>query len=276
MDLAAPSRLRFAEFEANFGSRELFRDGIRIPLQEKPFLVLSALLQSPQQLITREQFAQCAWADSHVELDFCLNTAIKKLRRALDDPADCPRFVETVGKLGYRFIGEIRKPGELPSVNPARVSTPHSNSLRLTRLMVLPFEYLGVSPDGFFAKGLTLHILTRLARRYRHVAVIVPPRDSARSSQQIRQQLHVDYVLAGSVLRSAGCVRVDVELIDRPSQSCIWAETYMRPESEPIAIQDDIARHITKSTLRILLNGGQTSEAKADVTSAAGALPKAV
>ena len=260
MDFDGHSRIRFADFEADLSSHELFRHGIRITLQEKPFLVLSALLQSPHKVITRKQLGSEVWPDSHVEIGFCLNTAVRKLRRALNDSAAQPRFIETVGKIGYRFIGRTGAPEELRNRAPARMSTPNSQLVRPTRLVVLPFEDLGLSPDAFFAKGMTLHVITRLAHRHKHLAVIVFPRkQSGRGIHQICQELRADYALAGSVLRSAGLIRVDVELVEGTNQSCIWAETYLRHESEPIIVQDDLARRIISSVLQIVRQNAQST-----------------
>lgn len=214
MDLSSHSRIRFAEFEAHLGSQELFRNGIKVPLQEKPFLILAALLQFPDQLITRQQLALRAWPDSHVEIDLCLNTAVKKLRKALNDSADHPRFIETVGKLGYRFIGKtLQVPEESRIEAQSQRSITGSGTKRPVRLLVLPFEDLGVSPDGVFAEGMSLHLLTRLvARRHKQLTLVFSLRThNVRNVPQVSKELRADYVLTGSVLRSDGRIRVDAE-----------------------------------------------------------------
>jgi DNA-binding winged helix-turn-helix (wHTH) protein/TolB-like protein len=107
--------VRFGLFEADLRSGELHKDGIRIHLQEQPFQVLSVLLQSPGQVVTREQLREEVWPqDTFVEFDHALNTAIKKIRAALCDDAATPRYIETIPKRGYRWIAPLRTPWEPP------------------------------------------------------------------------------------------------------------------------------------------------------------------
>ena len=100
--------VRFAEYEADLRSGELRRQGHRLRLQEKPFQVLSALLARPGELVTREELRQSLWpADTFVDFEHGLNTAVNKVREALRDSANDPRFIETLPRRGYRFIGQI-------------------------------------------------------------------------------------------------------------------------------------------------------------------------
>jgi Tol biopolymer transport system component/DNA-binding winged helix-turn-helix (wHTH) protein len=97
--------VRFGLFEADLAARELRREGSKVKLQDRPFEVLTILLERPNELITREEFRQKLWsADTFVDFDHSLNTSINRLRQALHDDADNPRFVATAGRLGYRFI----------------------------------------------------------------------------------------------------------------------------------------------------------------------------
>ena len=103
-----PSLVRFAEYEADLRSGELRRQGHRLKLQEKPFQVLAALLARPGELVTREELRQSLWpADTFVDFEHGLNTAVNKVREALRDSAGDPRFIETLPRRGYRFIGTI-------------------------------------------------------------------------------------------------------------------------------------------------------------------------
>jgi DNA-binding winged helix-turn-helix (wHTH) protein len=104
----APSILRFGVFEVDLLSRELRKQGVRIKLQEQPFHVLTVLLQRPGEVVTREELRSQNWpADTFVDFDNSLNTAINKLREALGDSADNPRFIETLPRRGYRFIASV-------------------------------------------------------------------------------------------------------------------------------------------------------------------------
>src|SRR5258708_781793 len=104
----APSILRFGVFEVDLRSRELRKQGVRIKLQEQPFHVLTVLLQRPGEVVTREELRSQNWpADTFVDFDNSLNTAINKLREALGDSAESPRFIETLPRRGYRFIAPV-------------------------------------------------------------------------------------------------------------------------------------------------------------------------
>jgi DNA-binding winged helix-turn-helix (wHTH) protein len=103
-----PTLIRFAEFVADLRSGELWRQGHRLKLQEKPFQVLAALLARPGELVTREQLRQSLWpSDTFVDFEHGLNTAVNKVREALRDSASSPRFIETLPRRGYRFIGPV-------------------------------------------------------------------------------------------------------------------------------------------------------------------------
>jgi TolB-like protein/DNA-binding winged helix-turn-helix (wHTH) protein len=97
--------LRFADFEVDLRSGQLERQGIKVRLQEQPFRVLTALLEASGEVVTREELRSRLWpADTFVDFDHRLAASISKLRDALKDSAENPRFVETVGRRGYRFM----------------------------------------------------------------------------------------------------------------------------------------------------------------------------
>jgi TolB-like protein/DNA-binding winged helix-turn-helix (wHTH) protein/tetratricopeptide (TPR) repeat protein len=100
--------VRFGPFTVDLISRELLNNGHNIHLQEKPFQILAILLDQPGELVTREEFRQKLWpSDTFVDFEHSINTAIKKLREALEDDAERPRFIETLPRRGYRFIASV-------------------------------------------------------------------------------------------------------------------------------------------------------------------------
>jgi DNA-binding winged helix-turn-helix (wHTH) protein/tetratricopeptide (TPR) repeat protein len=108
LETRSPEILRFGAFEVNLRSGELRKQGVRIKLQEQPFQVLANLLQRPGDVVTREELRSAIWqSDTFVDFDNGLNTSINKLREALGDSADSPRFVETLPRRGYRFIAPM-------------------------------------------------------------------------------------------------------------------------------------------------------------------------
>lgn len=102
------SRLRFDEFEIDLRSGELWERGNRVRLQDQPFQVLRVLLERPGDLVTRDELKQTLWpSDTFVDFDDGLNTAVRKLRDVLGDSAEKPRFIETIPRRGYRFVGGL-------------------------------------------------------------------------------------------------------------------------------------------------------------------------
>ena len=108
MPSTLPSVVRFANFEVDVCAGELRRDGSKLRLQEQPFLLLTVLLESAGKVVTREELRKRLWsADTFVDFDHRLAVAVSKLRDALRDSAEKPKFVETVGRRGYRFLGQL-------------------------------------------------------------------------------------------------------------------------------------------------------------------------
>ena len=103
-----PKSLRFGLFELDLVARELRKSGIRIKLQDQPFQILAMLLERPGEIVTREDLQKRLWPeDTFVDFDLSLNSAVKKLRQALSDDSENPRFIETLYRRGYRFIGPV-------------------------------------------------------------------------------------------------------------------------------------------------------------------------
>src|SRR5438093_11409934 len=101
--------LRFGVFELNLQSGELRKQGARIRLADQPFQVLRLLVERPGDLVSRDELRQALWpADTFVDFDVGLSSAVRKLRDALGDSADNPQFIETIPKRGYRFIAPVK------------------------------------------------------------------------------------------------------------------------------------------------------------------------
>jgi Tol biopolymer transport system component/DNA-binding winged helix-turn-helix (wHTH) protein len=108
-------KIRFGLFEADLRSGELFRDGSKVRLQEQPFQILAMLLDRAGEVVTREEMRERLWpADTFVDFDHSLNAAIRRLRDALGDTAENPRFVATVARRGYRFLAPVDGPSPTP------------------------------------------------------------------------------------------------------------------------------------------------------------------
>src|SRR6202521_837428 len=106
-----PNSVQFGLFEVDLQARELRKAGVKIKLNDQPFQVLTVLLERPGEVVTREELQTRLWsADVFVDFDLSLNTAVKKLRQALGDESENPRFVETLYRRGYRFIAPVHLP----------------------------------------------------------------------------------------------------------------------------------------------------------------------
>jgi len=124
--------ISFGLFETDLRAGELRREGRKIRLQEQPFQVLAMLLERPGEIVTREDLRGRLWpADTFVDFDHGLNAAVKRLRDALGDSAENPRFVETLARRGYRFVAPIR----LPEERAAQKTVPSATSRRYWRIV---------------------------------------------------------------------------------------------------------------------------------------------
>jgi eukaryotic-like serine/threonine-protein kinase len=159
---------RFGSFEADFQEGRLTKAGVRIRLQEQPLQILALLLERPGQLVTREEIRQKLWSgDTFVEFDDALNTAVRKLRAALNDSADNPRFLETVPRRGYRFVAPVAWTPELqPAAAPIKSSVP-----RRAYLYLNPYLWLAVAL--IMVGGAVV-----ASRHFSHAGLQITPRDT--------------------------------------------------------------------------------------------------
>ncbi len=255
---SSPRVTRFGLFEVDLQVGELRKCGLRIKLQEKPFQILARLLEQPGAMVTRQELRQRLWpADTFVDFERSLNTGIRKLRAALGDDPDNPRFVETLLRRGYRFIAPIE------GIRPAEK----------IMLAVLPLENLSDDPaQEYFSDGLTEELITQLARLCpRRIGVIARSsimryRGTEKGVDQIGRELSVDYILEGSVRRAGDRVRVAAQLIQVSDQVHLWAESYDRELADIFAIQSQIAQQVAHSLELELLPTQQAALAQTQTT----------
>lgn len=266
---------RFGSFEVDLRAGELRKKGVRIRLQEKPFQMLSALLEHPGELITREALRQRLWSsDTFVDFDGSLNTAVGKLREALGDSAENPRFVETVPRRGYRFIAPVEKQSSsLPAATASGSSVlsaaqpqgplPTEAAVKVARawrasgpeekaIAVLPFEnFSSEDEQEYFCDGITEELINALTRvdELRVVA-----RTSAfafkgqhRDIRKIGEELNVRTVVEGSVRKAGDQLRITAQLINTPSGYHVWSQRYDRKLQDVFAIQEEIAQSIVRA-----------------------------
>src|SRR5438094_1445496 len=224
---SARAPVRFGPFELGRDAEELRKNGIKIRLQEQPLQILEILLQHPGKVIAREELREKTWpSDTFVDFDHGINNAIKRLREALGDNTETPRYIETLPRRGYRFIGKIER--EAP---------------RFFSLAVLPLENLSRDPEQeYFAEGLTEALITTLAKigelRVVSRTSAMVYKDARKPLREIARELEVDVIVEGTVLRAGDRVRITAQLID-PEQ-----ETHLRPESYQRHLRDGLALHV--------------------------------
>jgi TolB-like protein/DNA-binding winged helix-turn-helix (wHTH) protein/tetratricopeptide (TPR) repeat protein len=298
--MAETSRpLRFATFEADPKSAELRKNGIKIKLQEKPFQILALLLARPGELVTREELREKLWAaDTFVDFDHSLGSAIGKLRQALGDTAQNPRFVETVSSRGYRFLAPVQNVPQTPDYAFPRASQFRRFSLAVVAgllvgallvaislgfdlvgsrrwlrrqsnplvrsLAVLPLENLSGDPSQeYFVDGMTDGLIASLARlgnmRVISRTSVMQYKGVKKPLPEIARELRVDAVLEGSVMRSGDRVRITAQLIDAGSDQHLWAQSYDRDVTNVLGLQGEISRTIADE-IRIKLTPQQGSE----------------
>ena len=119
-------RLRFGVFELDLRAGELRKHGLKIRIQEQPFQVLAVLVEHPGEVVTREDLQRKLWpVDTFVDFDHGLNKAVNKIREALGDSSESPRFVETVSRRGYRFLADVKVVDAMPVRSPDPAAQPH-------------------------------------------------------------------------------------------------------------------------------------------------------
>jgi TolB-like protein len=239
-----PAKVRFGPFELDIRAGELSKGRRRVRLQEKPLRLLLALVEQPNQVVTREELRVRLWpANIVVEFDNGLNNAVNKLRHVLGDSASAPKYVETVGRRGYRFIGTIA--AGLDETEQVDGSEPN----RIRSLAVLPLENLSNdAAQEYFSDGMTDALISQLAgigslriisrqsvMRYKRSVATVP---------EIARALRVDALVEGTVLKFQGRVRISVQLIDASNDCHLWSARYERSLGDVIAMQSEIAQAV--------------------------------
>jgi TolB-like protein/Tfp pilus assembly protein PilF len=260
---------RFGSFELDARSRELRTGTTVVRLQEQPFEILRLMLERPGQVVTREELRQRLWPEgTFVDFEHSLNAAIKRLRAALGDDAENPRFIETVPRRGYRFIAPMQDASRGPQGSAPHVRT--GSAPHLLRLAVLPFTNLGEDAgQEYFADGLTEEMIAQLGQMCRgRVGVIAHSssmtfRDTRQRARDVGHALNAGYLLEGSVRRDGHRVRITARLVEAEPETLLWTETYDRQLTDWLSVQADVAGRIARSLAVELVPGAFQQPASA-------------
>ena len=251
--------IRFGEFELDEQTLELRRNGTRVRIQQQPTRVLAFLLNHQGKLVMRQQLQDAIWGQgTFVDFEQNLNFCIRQIRITLDDHAERPRFVETLPRLGYRFIGPVEIIGNGgPTATRSRI-----------RIGVLPIEDLGGVAEDYFAIGLTEDMISALSHiDPARLRVTVGPRSpggilAKEELDRLQREFDLDYLLRGSVRRSAEAIRVTAQLLDLSDKSVLWSEVYDRKSSDLLGVQEEVTRRVSASLALELLPGAAVGSRK--------------
>ena len=291
--------VRFGLFELDFRAGELRKNGVKIKLQEQSFRILAALLRKPGDVVTREELRSELWpSDTFVDFDHSLNAAVKRLRDALDDSAENPRFIETLSRRGYRFVtapvpdalhrkatsSQLRSwgfflvggtilvvavllfalfavdAGGLRSKTLFRAAT----QAQIRSVAVLPFANISAdAQQEYFAEGMTDALIGELSRInslrvVSRTSVMQYKGEKKKPLPQIARELNVDAVMEGSVLHAGNRVRIATHMIHAPTDQSLMTETYEGDLADVLKMQREVAEAITKR-VRVKLTPEQQS-----------------
>ena len=241
----------FGPYRIDLRSGELYKGSERIVLQGQTFRLLEGLLERPGEVLGRDELRARLWpGDTFVDFEHSINAAVRRLRRALGDSADAPRYIETLHRRGYRFVGAM------PAADEGRGATTGPRM----RLAVLPFSAITsrAEPDGF-TDGLTEEAIAQITHRCAPAIGVVSRLAVDRLGysrapiETVRDALQVDYVVEGRVRHGANRVRITSQLIDAADATHIWADAYERDCADNLSVQKDVAQLIAEAVAIRLL-----------------------
>jgi TolB-like protein len=235
----------FGPFLLEVKEHRLVHEGRAIPLTGKAFETLRVLVERHGTLVSKRDLMNAVWPETTVE-ENNLDRSISAVRKALGKGATGQQYIETVPRVGYRFVARL----SVRQANRYRFSgTLAASPARIESLVVLPLENLSRDPEQeYFADGLTEALITSLAKIG---ALRVVSRTSAmqykgvrKSLREIARELQVDGVIEGTVQRSGKRLRISAQLLHAPSDTHLWAESYDRDLRDVLALQSEVARAI--------------------------------
>jgi TolB-like protein/DNA-binding winged helix-turn-helix (wHTH) protein/Tfp pilus assembly protein PilF len=276
---------RFGPFEFDSSSGELRKHGVKIKLHGQPVEILALLLAQPGATVTREELQRRLWSENtFVDFESSLNAAVKRLRAALSDSPEKPKFVETLTRRGYRFIAPVemvenkghfaqRVSSQLDPIKriPFRRKTALAASgLVLAALAlaiwlgafrtkanvidsvaVLPFASDSTDPDGeYLSDGITENLINNLSQlphlRVTARSTVFRYKGKDVDPERAGKDLQVHAVLTGRLLQHGNTLIVQAELIDVTTGAQIWGGQFNRKEEDVFALEEDLSREIAE------------------------------
>ena len=249
--------LRFNHYELDPAAFELRRRGKPVRLERLPMELLLLLVERRGSLVTREEIVARLWADETFhDIDNGVHTAIRKVRRALQDSPKRPVFVQTVSGKGYRFV--------VPVTIASNNSEAFAN--QCLSVAVLPFDNpTGDTDQEYLSDGLAAETIDALGNlmpgKLRVIArtSVMRYKRIKKTARQIAEELGVDYLLEGTIRREGETVRVTARLVRARDQAQVWSGRYDRDGRSLAQLQEDLGRSIAQN----LVAGFSSEPAKA-------------
>ncbi|MGH9356148.1 MAG: tetratricopeptide repeat protein, partial [Terriglobia bacterium] len=233
----------FGPFRVDAGERLLLHEGTPVHLAEKAFDTLMVLIESSNCLIEKNELMRAVWADRFVE-ESNLTVTISTLRRMLGNRDQEHKYIQTVAKRGYRFVGHVRE-----IVQP----------LRILSLAVLPFRLLtSDTTHDYLSVGLADAIITKLGSTgqliVRPTTAVLHYEEKLADPLAAGREQRVDAILTGHIEIFSERIRVTVQLVRVADGSLLWADSYDKNIEEMFALEDEVAERVAQSSLSLQLS----------------------
>ena len=249
---AAAHLFRFETFEFDRRALELRRAGVKVKLEGQPLRILGMLVERPGELVTREDLRKQLWpGNTIVDFEHSINAAMKRLREALGDSAETPRFIETLPRRGYRFRPSVTSVGAHAAPRAHRYGWQAAlvalvaigllaiglrdrfvpPSAASVAVAVLPLKNLsGDASQDYYADGVSEALITELGKIGRLQVLsfqsVSRYRQTQKTLPEIARELQVDVVLEGSVVRSGDRIRITAKLFQAAPERQLFSESY--------------------------------------------------
>jgi adenylate cyclase len=237
-------RYLFEEYAFDTDRRELCRGPDVIAVTPQVFDLLAYLIQHREHVVTKDDLIGAIW-NGRIVSDAALTTRLNAARCAIGDSGEEQRFIKTLQRKGFRFVGQVREARDVASPNPGDAPENAPPLPDKPSIAVLPFENMSGDPEQeYFADGMVEEIITALSR-FKSLFVIARNSSFAFKGKtvdikEVGRRLGVRYALEGSVRKASGKIRITGQLIDAVTGMHIWADRFERDLTDVFALQDEV------------------------------------
>jgi TolB-like protein/tetratricopeptide (TPR) repeat protein len=237
-------RYLFEEYAFDSDRRELHRGTDAVSITPQVFDLLDYLIRNRERVVSKDDLINAVWNGRSVS-DGALTTRLNAARGAIGDSGEEQRFIKTLPRKGFRFVGQVREAREVAGLNPGDAPESVPAVPDKPSIAVLPFANMSGDPEQeYFADGMVEEITTALSR-FKWLFVIARNssftfKGKAVDIKEVGRRLGVRYVLEGAVRKASGKVRITGQLIEAATGAHIWADRFERDMTDIFALQDDV------------------------------------